>query len=491
MDGKENEGSSASVAEADKIPVDVAPEAAVPEKQEKTPAEPAMEAPSADAEEKSEERDAGDDEEGASGEAGEENGVISMAEVKTAIDELDEDIENAFGRAADSFWSMASTVGTAVQKHQPGLENLRKNVSSRLAPVGSQIASLAPKEDSLANFTGSVTGSVRSVAATVQRNAVAVEEAILKKANSIGVEPSADAADAAEGPSATARSASDTPKGSPSMLPLINQTVGRGLETVDRGLESVDKGLARVGDSLKDSIVGQTVGGLWDGLWGGGDADGDDEESYDDEPVVEDVPRNRFAQRLFDLQANPDTYCKPPGDTEAYEKWCEGFVLDEYAKKCVAILHQHAAISELYMKVVPSMVEEDTFWMRYFFAESVLEKEEDRRRKLLERAETAVASGAAEEEDGWGDDDWEAEEGEEEKPPEASEEASETEKTKEAEGAAAAGAAGATAEDAKVEAAGGEEAKIATPVKVEKAEIPIAQSTSKDAEGGSSDDDWE
>lgn len=493
LDAKGNEGSSASVVEVDKIPIDKVPDAPAPEMPEKTLTDTAQAqdeetdkvSPAALADEKSEENPVADDDRGSSG----EGGVISMSEVKTAIDELDEDIENAFGRAADSIWSLASSVGSAVREHQPGLDNLRKNVSSRLAPVGSQIASLAPKEESLANFTGSVTGSVRSVAATVQRNAVAVEEAILKKANSIGTEP--PAASAAEGASAATRSASDAPIGSPSMLPLLNQTVGRGLETVDRGLESVDKSLARVGDSLKESLVGQTVGGLWDGLWGGGDDDEDGDDSLDDEPVVEDVPRNRFAQRLLDLQANPDTYCKPAADMEAYTKWCEGFVLDEYAKKCVAILHQHAAIAELYMKVVPGMVEEDTFWMRYFFAESVLEKEEDRRRKLLERAETAVASGAAEEEeDGWGDDDWEADEAEEEKPLEKETAEKESGKEKEGEGAGAAGTAGVTADSAEVDtASGGKESKSATPVK---AEIPIAQSTSKDAEGGlSDDDDWE
>ncbi len=36
------------------------------------------------------------------------SGLLSMSEIENAIDELDEDIENAFGRAADSIWSFAS-----------------------------------------------------------------------------------------------------------------------------------------------------------------------------------------------------------------------------------------------------------------------------------------------------------------------------------------------------------------------------------------------
>ncbi len=244
------------------------------------------------------------------------------------------------------------------------------------------------------------------------------------------------------------------------------------------------KGLARRGDTLSNSIVGQTVGGLWDGLWGGGEEEDGD---YDDGKGVDDAPRTRFEQRLFELQANPDTYCKPASDVEGFKKWGEGFNLDDYAKSCVEILHKHDAIAELYIKVVPSMVEEDTFWMRYFFAKSVLEKEEDRRRKLLESAETAVASGSMEE-DGWGDDDWgDVDEDEGEKKTEKLPDVGKGQSTAGVVAKpATASASGGAADSDKSKAEGNK-----TGAALSKSEIPLAASESQDTGGGWSDDDWE
>eukprot|EP00171_Calliarthron_tuberculosum_P008769 IDg8769t1 len=303
-------------------------------------------------------------------------GLPTMSEIGTAIDELDEDIENALGRAADSIWSIASSVGSAVRQGQPGLDSIRKNVSSHLAPLdsfsrdlGSQIGALAPKEETLASLTGSITGSITSVAETVQRRASAMEAAILSKANSMGTdsEPKNDGDQQDE-----SQEDSSVSKSEP-VLPFVS--------------EGVD-GLAKVSKTLSDSIVGQTVGGIWDGLWGGGEEE--DDEEWEDDAAADDVPRTRFEERLFEIQANPDTYCKPATDLAAFEKWGDKFDLDQVANQCIAILHKHGAIADLYIKVVPSMVEENTFWMRYFFAKHVLENEEERRRKLLKQAETAV-----------------------------------------------------------------------------------------------------
>lgn len=315
----------------------------------------------------------------------EQSSMPSVAELENAIDELDEDLEQAFGRAADSIWGFASSVSNAVRTRQPGLDALRKNVKKRMQPLenigrdlGSQIGNLAPKEESIASITGSITGSISNVAKSVQRNASAVEAAILSKANSLGSE--------AGGVDSIERDASKTSNEKPS-LPLLN--------------EGVD-GLAKVGEKLSNSIVGQTVGGFWDGLWGGDEEF--DEVSADGESA-DGLPRTRFEQRLQELQANPDTYCKPASDMEAFKKWGEEFNLDDVENQCKRILRKHETIADLYVKVVPDMVEENTFWMRYFYSKHVLEVEEERRRKLIEQAETAVENGH-DDDDGWGDDDW-------------------------------------------------------------------------------------
>lgn len=322
-------------------------------------------------------------EEGVVEEDGEEEGE---GDLEQALNELDEDLEQAFGRAADSIWGFASSVGSAVRS-QPGLDAIRKNVSNRLPPlsdIGTQIGSLAPKEDSLASITGTITGSITSVAKTVQRNAVAVEAALLSKANSIGSETTNEivSADKSVNTSESKESSDSKPS-----LPLLNEGV---------------EGLANVGKKIQDSVVGQTVGGIWDGLWG--DDEYDDDEEGDD--ALDGAPRTRFEERLYELAANPDTYCKPTSDKEAFDAWGKDFQLDDVAKQCVSILHKHEGIAELYVKVVPSMVEENEFWMRYFFAKHILEKEEERRRKLIEQADTTVEGENGDEDGGWGDDDW-------------------------------------------------------------------------------------
>ncbi|CAN8061556.1 unnamed protein product [Agarophyton chilense] len=202
---------------------------------------------------------------------------ITLDDIRAAADQIDENIDNALGHAADTLWSFASSVrGTmsSVVSDESGLANLRKNVTSHLAPlddfgrgIQSQIGALAPKDVTIAN----ITGSMRSVAQSVQRNAQAVEDAILAKAN----EP-------------------------------VTESQASGASQVQR----------REASSL--------LAGADDGM---------------------------------DILS------------------------------------------------VPNIIDDNTFWKRYFFARDILRQEEERRRKLLSRAETAETEGPNEEE-GWGDDDW-------------------------------------------------------------------------------------
>lgn len=326
--------------------------------------------------------------------------TITLNDIKSSIDEMDGNFDDALGQAADSIWSFATTVTgkvtTAVKEGQPSLENLRKNVTSRLAPldtisrdISSQIGALAPNQESFAT----ITGSVKSVAATVQRNAEAMEAAILAKANG---------GDVANAGVTDREQLVDENSDMVMQDPMVLLPVGSaGVSGVDAKID-VNEEIAKVGETI--SNVGQSVGGLFTGLWGNF-AGGDEEE---DEPAEENIPKNRFEQRIFQLQANPDTYCEPAKDLDAFEEWSKSFNLDDNADECITILDIHEPIADLYEKVVPRMVDEDSFWMRYFFARHMLEQEEERRKRLLERAENAVVA-ENNDEDGWGDDDWDDE----------------------------------------------------------------------------------
>ncbi|PXF48637.1 BSD domain-containing protein 1 [Gracilariopsis chorda] len=324
--------------------------------------------------------------------------------IRTAVEQLDEDLDRAFGQAADSFWSFASSVrGTvsSVVGDDSGLANLRKNVTSHLAPldtfgrdIQSNIAALAPKDVSIAN----ITGSMRNVAQTVQRNAQAVEEAILAKANETSDqtdEPGDDQTEARNGPPV-----------------LAGADVGIDiLSTIPSGNAEINEDIAKVGERVSEKVgglsraIGTTVGDFLTGLWGDGDY-------YEEiaQRAASKVPKTRFEKRIYELQANPETYCEHPTDLESYEEWGKDFNVDDYAESCIEILYMHEGIAEVYERMVPNMIEENTFWKRYFFALDVLQREEDRRRKLLEQADAAEVQ-ENNEEDGWGNDDWGEEEG--------------------------------------------------------------------------------
>lgn len=336
------------------------------------------------------------------GEGGDE--TLTFGGIKAAVNEIDDNLDDALGHAADSIWSFATSVTgkvtSVVKDGPPDFENLRKNVTTRLAPLdhigrdlSSHISALAPNEAAIAN----ITGSVKSVAESVQRNAQAMEAAILAKANMV----ESTEASRAIGESGTPlddAGASEVAVGDPAMgvLPLMSVKGDDDPEDVI----DVNEEIAKVGETITNSFVGQTVGDIWTGLWGNS---ADDQQ--DDGLEAADVPKTRFEKRIFELEANPDTYCEPAKDLDAFAEWSKSFVLDENADNCIAILDRHESIAELYERVVPRIVEEDTFWMRYFFARHVLEKEEERRKRLLERAENTVAE-ADDDEDGWGDDDW-------------------------------------------------------------------------------------
>lgn len=311
-----------------------------------------------------------------------------MSDLRAAVDDLDENLDEALGHAADSIWSFATSVTGKVSSvvDQPGLETLRKNVTSRLAPLDnigrdlqSSLGALAPDENSIANLAG----SVKSVAASVQRNAEMMEKAILAKANQTSDTSRHIPQDVMDCPAELA--VDDNAIG---VVPVVEPT-----DTLD-----VNEEIAKVGETISNSL-GQ-VGGLWSGLWGKGPDEQDMEPS-----VAPQVQRTRFEKRIFELQANPDTYCEPAKDLDAFGKWTTDFSLDDHTDDCIQLLTSHDSIAELYERVVPRIVDEDTFWMRYFFAKHVLEVEEQRRKKLLERAGNVVVE-QEDEEDGWGDDDW-------------------------------------------------------------------------------------
>lgn len=336
---------------------------------------------------------------------------IEMKDVKNVVNKIEDNIDEALDTAAQSLWSFASSVTGVTDAATLG--RLRQNVSSHLAPLGQNLSSkleqLAPT-DHVANLAG----SVKNVAKTVQRNAQEMERAILAKANGEGdvgpqfVENEVILDDIAAGAGMGTRNVATS-----KMLPsgkdgTEHSNDGHASKDQQKaGALGVEEGIARVGEMVGASIE-KTVGGFWSGLWG---AEDDPKwemvgrEGHTGQPALR-APTTRFEKRIHDLQANPDTYCEPASDIDAFAEWGNAFSLDDHADECIEILSKHESIAELYERVVPNIVDEDTFWMRYYFAKHKLEQEEVRRQRLLQRAENGVSLDQ-EDDDGWGDDDWE------------------------------------------------------------------------------------
>ncbi|KAJ6904072.1 hypothetical protein NC651_021271 [Populus alba x Populus x berolinensis] len=122
------------------------------------------------------------------------------------------------------------------------------------------------------------------------------------------------------------------------------------------------------------------------------------------------VKYSRFDAQVRALQCDLDTYCSEPGDKEDYEKWeSEGFVFEDKNEEIKRLISENEVVNQIYYKVVPSKVDDQSFWSRYFYRLFKLKQAEEARALLVKRA----ISGDEEEDLSWDfdDDDHEEEEG--------------------------------------------------------------------------------
>lgn len=337
---------------------------------------------------------------------------FEMENVKGAVAQMGERLDDSSGTATRSLWNFASSV----TGKGPSFNLLRQNVTSHLDPLKQNISLRLEKLASTDHIT-SIASSVKDVAKCVQRNAEEMERAILAKANaaengSVTIENNVILDDVAAGgsmgtagvtaPKLLHKLDKDVVQGAEEKGKGINDSVGK----IDNGL-GVDKGLVRVGEMMGTSL-GQTVGRFWKSLWGSNDKGKWEtvgkEGANNVEPDLQ-IPTTRFGKCVYDLQGNVNTYCEPADNLDKFSEWGKDFNLNNHTEECIEILSKHEPIAELYERVVPNVIEEDTFWMRYFYAKFILGQEEIRRKRLLDRVEHNVAGNTISK-GAWGDDDW-------------------------------------------------------------------------------------
>ncbi|CAM6125483.1 unnamed protein product [Calypogeia fissa] len=106
---------------------------------------------------------------------------------------------------------------------------------------------------------------------------------------------------------------------------------------------------------------------------------------------------SRYEAQVNAMQRDSSTYCDEPEDEEDYSVWRSTFNLSEKKADIEVLLKENAFMQELEARIVPLIVEYDSFWTRYFYRLHKLQQVEDARADLVKRA----TSSADEEELSW------------------------------------------------------------------------------------------
>ncbi|KAL0797307.1 hypothetical protein Bca101_052481 [Brassica carinata] len=97
-------------------------------------------------------------------------------------------------------------------------------------------------------------------------------------------------------------------------------------------------------------------------------------------------PYSRFDAQVRSVQGDLNTYSEEPEDSDDYNKWVSEFSLGDKAEEMESLLEGNGDMKGVYKRVVPSMVDHETFWFRYFYKVYKLKQAEDLRANLVKRA---------------------------------------------------------------------------------------------------------
>ncbi|KAK7378316.1 hypothetical protein VNO80_03755 [Phaseolus coccineus] len=121
---------------------------------------------------------------------------------------------------------------------------------------------------------------------------------------------------------------------------------------------------------------------------------------------------SRFDAQVRAIQGDVSTYTEVPEDLDGYEKWKSGFSLEGKSEEMEELLRENEGMESVYRRVVPNVVDRNTFWCRYYYRVYRFKKTEDMRARLVRRMsrEEEELSWDVEDDDDDDDDDEEEEE---------------------------------------------------------------------------------
>lgn len=92
-----------------------------------------------------------------------------------------------------------------------------------------------------------------------------------------------------------------------------------------------------------------------------------------------------YGSRIVQIQTDPSTYCKEPEDAEDFKKWKSDFSFEEKRDEIERLIGNNGVMEGVYRDIVPEIVDNATFWSRYFYKIHCLECAEDARLDLAKR----------------------------------------------------------------------------------------------------------
>ncbi|KAM0947749.1 putative BSD domain-containing protein [Dioscorea sansibarensis] len=94
---------------------------------------------------------------------------------------------------------------------------------------------------------------------------------------------------------------------------------------------------------------------------------------------------SRFEAQVLAIQTDPATFTEEPEDGDEFNKWKEGFKLEEKGEEIEGLLYENSQLEGFVEKLVPGVVDFGTFWTRYFYRVHKLRLAEDARASLVKR----------------------------------------------------------------------------------------------------------
>lgn len=174
-----------------------------------------------------------------------------------------------------------------------------------------------------------------------------------------------------------------------------------GASAAQTGLESVGQAIDDLGSSVwrgTADIISHGKGALLaaasDDDDGGPASDSQKNGVFGFDPAVR---YSRFDALVYAIQSDPATYCDEPEDGEEFDRWRKTVHLEEKGEEIGTLAGFEGAMEGVYNKLVPSVVDHETFWLRYFYKVYKLKQAEDARANLVKRA----ISGDDEEDLSW------------------------------------------------------------------------------------------